>query len=114
METTEARKLNDQHPLIQSPRNKSLTPRFKVLRLHKLFLIFRFQAMPFSEKFILAGCFSRFAHLTILKMPNICDDDLLAKIGESCRNLEEMDLAGSFGVTNQGKCDQKTFESGHI
>ena len=70
--------------------------------------------MPFSEKFILAGCFSRFAQLRILKMPNICDDDLLAKIGESCKNLEEMDLAGSFGVTNQGKCDQKTFESGHI
>ena len=80
----------------------------------KLKLTFRFQAMPFSEKFILAGCFSRFAQLRILKMPNICDDDLLAKIGESCKNLEEMDFAGSFGLTNQGKCDQKTVESGHI
>ena len=58
--------------------------------------------MPFSEKFVLAGCFGRFPQLRILKMPNICDDDLLAKIGESCPNLEEMDLAGSFGITNQG------------
>lgn len=35
-------------------------------------------------------------------MPNIADDDLLDKIGESCPSLEELDVSGSFGVTNQG------------
>ena len=59
--------------------------------------------MPFSEKFILSGCFGRFPELRILTMPNVADDDLLAKIGESCPALEELDVAGSFGVTTQGK-----------
>jgi hypothetical protein len=63
----------------------------------------RFQPMPFSEKFLLAGCLGRFRDLKILTMCNIAADDLMAKIGEACLHLEELDIAGSFGVTNQGK-----------
>lgn len=35
-------------------------------------------------------------------MPNTCDDDILAKIAECCPSLEELDVSGSFGITNMG------------
>ena len=58
--------------------------------------------MPFSEKFILASCFNRLPNLKFLQLYNTCDDDILAKIGECCPFLEELNVSGSFGVTNLG------------
>ena len=58
--------------------------------------------MAFSEKFILASGFNRLPHLKILHLPNTCDDDILAKIADCCPLLEDLDITGSFGVTDLG------------
>ena len=58
--------------------------------------------MPFSEKFILASCFNRLPNLRSLHLPNTCDDDILAKISNCCPLLEDLNVTGSFGITNLG------------
>ena len=58
--------------------------------------------MPFSEKFILASCFNRLPNLKFLQLCNTCDDDILAKIADCCPYLEDLNVSGSFGVTNLG------------
>lgn len=59
-------------------------------------------SVPFSEKFILASCFNKLSHLKSLYLPNTCDDDILGKVADCCPLLEELDVSGSFGVTNTG------------
>ena len=46
--------------------------------------------------------FLRFTNLKRLTLPNVCDDEILSFIGENCPKLEELDVSGSFGITNQG------------
>ena len=59
-------------------------------------------SVPFSEKFILASCFNRLPNLKSLHLPNTCDDDILAKVADCCPLLEDLDVTGSFGITNLG------------
>ena len=59
-------------------------------------------SVPFSEKFILASCFNRLPNLKSLHLPNTCDDDILAKVAECCPFLEDLNVTGSFGITNLG------------
>ena len=35
-------------------------------------------------------------------MPNTCDDDILAKVADCCPLLEDLNVTGSFGITNLG------------
>jgi len=65
--------------------------------------IFQFQALTFSERFLLMNVFNKFKHLKQLKIPYVADDDLLAKLGKGCCPLlEHLDVHGSWEVTNQG------------
>ena len=59
-------------------------------------------SVAFSEKFILATGFNKLPNLKILHLPNTCDDDILAKIADCCPLLEDLNIAGSFGVTDLG------------
>jgi len=65
--------------------------------------IFQFQALSFSERFLLMNVLNKFSHLKQLSVPYVADDDLLAKLGGgSCPQLECLDVQGSWEVTNQG------------
>ena len=65
--------------------------------------IFQFQALSFSERFLLMNVLNKFSHLKQLSVPYVADDDLLAKIGGgACPQLECLDVQGSWEVTNQG------------
>ena len=59
-------------------------------------------SVAFSEKFILATGFNKLPNLKALHLPNTCDDDILAKIADCCPLLEDLNIAGSFGVTDLG------------
>jgi len=65
--------------------------------------IFQFQALSFSERFLLMNVLNKFSKLKQLSVPYVADDDLLAKLGGgSCPELEHLDVQGSWEVTNQG------------
>lgn len=65
--------------------------------------IFQFQALSFSERFLLMNVLNKFSHLKQLSVPYVADDDLLAKLGGgACPQLECLDVQGSWEVTNQG------------
>eukprot|EP00092_Neocalanus_flemingeri_P085661 GFUD01107809.1.p1 GENE.GFUD01107809.1~~GFUD01107809.1.p1 ORF type:complete len:583 (+),score=150.96 GFUD01107809.1:165-1913(+) len=65
--------------------------------------IFQFQALSFSERFLLMNVLNKFGHLQQLSVPYVADDDLLAKLGGGCcPQLESLDVQGSWEVTNQG------------
>ena len=65
--------------------------------------IFQFQALSFSERFLLMNVMNKFSHLRQLFLPYVADDDLLAKLGGGCcPQLEVLDVHGSWEVTNQG------------
>ena len=65
--------------------------------------IFQFQALSFSERFLLMNVLNKFSHLRQLLVPYVADDDLLAKLGGGCcPQLEHLDVHGSWEVTNQG------------
>ena len=65
--------------------------------------IFQFQALSFSERFLLMNVLNKFHHLKQLIIPYVADDDLLGKIGKGCcPSLESLDVHGSWEVTNQG------------
>jgi len=65
--------------------------------------IFQFQALSFSERFLLMNVLNKFRKLKQLSVPYVADDDLLAKLGGgSCPELEHLDVQGSWEVTNQG------------
>jgi hypothetical protein len=63
---------------------------------------FRLEPLLFSERYILARCFRKLCHLRVLRMPNVADDELLATVAACCPRLRDLDVAGSFGVTNRG------------
>jgi len=65
--------------------------------------IFQFQALSFSERFLLMNVLNKFSHLIKLSVPYVADDDLLSKLGGGCcPKLESLDVQGSWEVTNQG------------
>jgi hypothetical protein len=65
--------------------------------------IFQFQALSFSERFLLMNVLNKFSNLKQLSVPYVADDDLLAKLGGGCcPELEYLDVQGSWEVTNQG------------
>ena len=65
--------------------------------------IFQFQALSFSERFLLMNVLNKFRVLRHLTMPYVADDDLLGKLGKGCcPQLESLDVQGSWEVTNQG------------
>lgn len=66
--------------------------------------IFQFQALSFSERFLLMNVLNKFRHLRTLIIPYVADDDLLGKLGKGCcPQLESLDVHGSWEVTNQVK-----------
>ena len=65
--------------------------------------IFQFQALSFSERFLLMNVLNKFQRLTQLSVPYVADDELLGKLGKGCCPLLEcLDVQGSWEVTNQG------------
>ena len=65
--------------------------------------IFQFQALPFSERFVLNNVLNKFPRLVTLNLPYVADDSVLARLGEGvCPSLQSLDLQGSWEVTNQG------------
>jgi len=65
--------------------------------------IFQFQALPFSERFLLTNVFNKFPSLVHLSLPYVADDSLLARLGSGvCPNLQSLDIQGSWEVTDQG------------
>jgi len=65
--------------------------------------IFQFQALSFSERFLLMNVLNKFSQLIHLSVPYVADDDLLAKLGAGdCPHLRSLDVQGSREVTNQG------------
>ena len=65
--------------------------------------IFQFQALSFSERFLLMNVLNKFSDLRQLIIPYVADDDLLGKLGAGCcPQLESLDVQGSWEVTNQG------------
>jgi len=65
--------------------------------------IFQFQALSFSERFLLMNVLNKFNHLRHLSIPYVADDDVLAKLGGGCcPQLECLDVQGSWEVTNHG------------
>ena len=65
--------------------------------------IFQFQALSFSERFLLMNVLNKFRVLRHLTIPYVADDDLLGKLGKGCcPQLESLDVHGSWEVTNQG------------
>ena len=65
--------------------------------------IFQFQALSFSERFLLMNVLNKFSDLRQLIIPYVADDDMLGKLGQGCcPQLESLDVQGSWEVTNQG------------
>ena len=65
--------------------------------------IFQFQALSYSERFLLMNVLNKFSQLRQLSLPYVADDDILAKLGGGCcPQLEQLDVHGSWEVTNQG------------
>lgn len=64
---------------------------------------FSLKQIQFSEKYALAKSWMKFPHLKVLVLPNVCDDEMLKKVGECCPLLEELDVSGSYEVTNDGE-----------
>ena len=64
--------------------------------------IFRLESPLFSERFVLTSCFHRLPHLRRLSLPCVCDDEVLAFVSSCCPGLEELDVGGSFALTDQG------------
>ena len=65
--------------------------------------IFQFQALSYSERFLLMNVLNKFSQLRQLFLPYVADDDILAKLGGGCcPQLEQLDVHGSWEVTNQG------------
>jgi len=65
--------------------------------------IFQFQALPFSERFLLMNVLNKFPALSSLCLPYVADDNLLCKLGSGvCPTLKHIDVQGSWEVTNQG------------
>ena len=64
---------------------------------------FLFERPHFSERFVLTGVLGRLGlGLRRLVLPGVCDDEMLAHVGTSCPNIKEIDLEGSFALTDQG------------
>jgi len=65
--------------------------------------IFQFQALPFSERFLLTNVLNKLHQLTSLVLPYVADDSVLASLGAgACPRLQILDIHGSWEVTNQG------------
>lgn len=65
--------------------------------------IFQFQALPFSERFLLNNVLNKFPSLVTLSLPYVADDSVLAKLGTGvCPCLQTLDVQGSWEVTSQG------------
>ena len=58
--------------------------------------------ITFSEEYLLANCFNRLPNLCLLSLPCVCNDDMLARIAQCCNCLEELNVAGSIGVSDEG------------
>ena len=58
--------------------------------------------ITFSEEYLLANCFNRLPNLCILSLPCVCNDDMLARIAQCCNLLEELNVSGSIGVSDEG------------
>ena len=58
--------------------------------------------ITFSEEYLLANCFNRLPNLCILALPCVCNDDMLARIAQCCNCLEELNVSGSIGVSDEG------------
>jgi len=58
--------------------------------------------ITFSEEYLLANCFNRYPKLCILSLPCVCNDDMLARIAQCCTCLEELNVSGSIGVSDEG------------
>lgn len=54
--------------------------------------LFKFEPLSFSERFILMNCFYRFGKLRSLHLPNVCDDEILAFIGENGKKNKKNDI----------------------